>query len=126
VFDRLYQRYVAASAIALGVDFAIFMLALQVGTPPAAAAAIGYLAGVICHWLISSRAVFVGRVAEKSADRWQQQVLFLGSALLGLAITTAIVGLGSRLGVYPLVAKIAAIGVSFQVTYVIRKKVVFA
>lgn len=126
MFDRLYHRYIAASAVALGVDFAIFMIALQVGTPPAAAAAIGYLAGVICHWLISSRAVFVGRVAEKSSDRWQQQALFLGSALVGLGITTAIVGLGSRLGVYPLVAKVVAIGVSFQVTYMLRKKVVFA
>ena len=102
------------------------MIALQVGTPPAAAAAIGYLAGVICHWLISSRAVFVGRVAQKSSDRWQQQALFLGSALVGLGITTAIVGIGSRWGVHPSVAKVAAIGVSFQATYMLRKKVVFA
>jgi putative flippase GtrA len=45
---------------------------------------------------------------------------------VGLGITTAIVGLGSRWGVYPLLAKIVAIGVSFQVTYMLRKKVVFA
>ena len=126
MFDRLYHRYIAASGVSLAVDFAIFMSALWVGVPPAAAAATGYLAGVVCHWLISIRAVFAGRVAEKPADRLQQQILFLGSALVGLGVTTAIVGMGSRWGVYPLVAKILATGVSFQITYLLRKKVVFA
>lgn len=126
MFDRLYRRYIAASAVALGVDFAVFLGALSLGVVPAPAAATGYIAGVICHWLISSRAVFIGRVAESRVTRWQQQALFLGSALVGLAITTAVVGLASWFGVHPLVAKIIATGVSFQVTYLLRRKVVFA
>ena len=48
------------------------------------------------------------------------------SALVGLAITTGIVGVGSRYGLDPRIAKGIAIVVSFQATYVIRKKVVFA
>ena len=126
MLNRLYSRYILASAVALGVDFATFLLALQVGVPPAVAAATGYIAGIVCHWLISTRMVFVGQVAETPVARRQQQALFLGSALVGLGVTTGIVGLGSHFGLDPRLAKIIAIGVSFQVTYVLRKKVVFA
>jgi len=126
MINSVYVRYIAASAVSLGIDFGTFLFLLALSIPPAAAAAVGYLSGVACHWLISSRLVFVGRVAETSAARWQQQALFVGSALVGLGITTAIVGLGSRWGFDPRLAKIAAIGVSFQATYVLRKNIVFS
>ena len=126
MLDQVYFRYIGASAVSLGVDFAIFMAALSVGVPPAPAAACGYVVGIVCHWLISSRMVFVGHVAEDSASRRQQQALFVVSALVGLGITTGIVGIGSRYGLDPRVAKAIAIVVSSQATYVIRKKVVFA
>jgi len=126
MLDQVYFRYIGASAVSLGVDFAIFMAALSIGVPPAAAAACGYIVGIVCHWLISSRMVFVGHVAEDAASRRQQQALFVVSALVGLGITTGIVGIGSRYGLDPRIAKGIAIVVSFQATYVIRKKVVFA
>ena len=126
MLDQVYFRYIGASAVSLGVDFAIFMAALSIGVPPAAAAACGYMVGIVCHWLISSRMVFVGHVAEDTASRRQQQALFVVSALVGLGITTGIVGIGSRYGLDPRIAKGIAIVVSFQATYVIRKKVVFA
>lgn len=126
MINALYCRYIAASAASLGVDFAIFMTALSAGVPPGLAAGTGYAAGILCHWLISTRAVFVGRVAESGTGRWQQQALFVGSALAGLAMTMSIVGLGSRYGLDPRLAKVVAIAVSFQVTYVLRKKIVFA
>jgi len=126
MLDQVYFRYIGASAVSLGVDFAIFMAALSVGIPPAAAAACGYMVGIVCHWLISSRMVFVGHVAEDAASRRQQQALFVVSALVGLGITTGIVGIGSRYGLDPRIAKGIATVVSFQATYVIRKKVVFA
>lgn len=126
MLDQLYCRYVLASAVSLGVDFGMFMVGLATGVPPALAAACGYGAGVICHWYLSSRAVFVGRIAEAGAERRQQQGLFVLSALVGLAVTVAIVGVGSRYGLDPRIAKIIAIVVSFQSTYVLRKKVVFA
>ena len=126
MLDQVYFRYIGASAVSLGVDFAIFMAALSIGVPPAAAAACGYMVGIVCHWLISSRMVFVGHVAEDAASRRQPQALFVVSALVGLGITTGIVGIGSRYGLDPRIAKGIAIVVSFQATYVIRKKVVFA
>ena len=126
MFDQIYLRYIAASAISLGVDFAIFMLALSAGVPPAPAAAIGYIVGILCHWLISSRMVFIGQIAQSTAARRQQQALFVLSALVGLGITTGIVGLGTRYGLDPRIAKGIAIVVSFQATYVLRKRVVFA
>lgn len=121
-----YVRYIVASGGALALDLGLFMAALTLGVAPVAAAALGYCAGIVAHWLMSSRAVFVGHLAEKGSARRQQQMLFLGSALVGLALTTAIVGIGDRVAIDPRLAKIVAIGVSFQVTYILRRKLVFA
>jgi putative flippase GtrA len=126
MLDQIYTRYIGASAASLGVDFAIFMAALSLGIPPALAAAGGYIAGIACHWLISSRMVFTGQIASTAAGRRQQQAMFVLSALVGLGITTAIVGLGTRYGLDPRLAKGVAIVVSFQAIYVLRKKIVFA
>ncbi|HLO20729.1 MAG TPA: GtrA family protein [Sphingomicrobium sp.] len=126
MLDQMYTRYIGASVASLGVDFAIFMAMLSLGITPALAAACGYIAGIVCHWVISSRMVFVGQVAAVGAARRQQQALFLLSALVGLAITTGIVGLGSHYGLDPRIAKGIAIIASFQATYVLRKRVVFA
>jgi putative flippase GtrA len=126
MLDQVYLRYVAASAVSLGIDFTIFMGALSVGVAPALAAACGYLAGIVAHWFVSSRAVFVGHVADAGASRWHQQAMFLLSALVGLGITSGIVGLGSWYGLDPRLAKLVAVAASFQATYVLRRKVVFA
>ncbi|HSQ99087.1 MAG TPA: GtrA family protein [Sphingomicrobium sp.] len=126
MLDLVYTRYIGASVVSLGLDFAVFMAALSLGVPPALAAATGYLAGIVCHWAISSRLVFAAQIASSAAGRRQQQALFVLSALVGLGITTAIVGIGSHFGLDPRIAKGVAIVVSFQATYVLRKKVVFA
>ena len=126
MLGNTFVRYVLASGGALGVDMGLFMAALALGVAPMAAAGLGYCAGIAAHWLMSSRAVFIGHLAEKGAARRQQQALFLGSALAGLAITMAIVGLGDRVGVDPRLAKIVAIAISFQFTYLLRRKLVFA
>ena len=122
----VYVRYFMASAVALAVDTAVFLAALETGIAPAAAAATGYTAGLIVHWFLSSRAVFTGSLAEQGAQRRQQQALFLGSALAGLAITVGIVGIGASLGLDPRIGKVVAIAISFHVTYFLRKKMVFA
>jgi len=120
-----YARYLAASIGALGIDVATFMIALNL-MPASLAAGAGYCTGIAAHWLLSSRAVFSGRLAQTGAPRTQQLLLFLASALIGLALTMAIVGLGAALGLHPWIAKCAAIVISFQVTYTLRRKVVFA
>lgn len=126
MLDQIYTRYIGASLVSLGLDFGVFMATLSLGVPPAIAAATGYVAGILCHWAISTRLVFVGQVAASSAGRRQQQILFLLSAFVGLGITTGIVGIATRYGIDPRLAKGAAIVVSFQATYVLRRKVVFA
>lgn len=126
MLEQIYARYIGASIVSLGVDFAVFLATLSLGILPAIAAATGYIAGIVCHWAISSRLVFTAQIAASAAGRRQQQALFVLSALVGLGITTGIVGIGSRYGLDPRIAKGVAIVVSFQATYVLRRKVVFA
>src|SRR3546814_16388103 len=79
--------------------------------------------GILVHWLVSSRLVFAdGTAARGSGERHRQKLLFVGSALVGLAVTPAIVGAGSALGLDPRLAKLAAIHVSFQTPYLPRDR----
>ncbi|MBK5264530.1 MAG: GtrA family protein, partial [Alphaproteobacteria bacterium] len=93
-----YLRYILSSAGALAVDMAIFLALFHLGLLPVIASALGYAAGIAAHWLFSSRAVFADSVAARGGARARQKALFLGSALVGLAITTTIVGAGDLLG----------------------------
>lgn len=124
LWQATYLRYVGASGVALGVDMALFLLLTTIHVPAAVAAATGYCAGIAVHWLISSRLVFTDARAAESDRR--RQALFVASALVGLGVTVGIVGLGALLAVHPVVAKLIAIAVSFQLTYVLRSRIVFA
>lgn len=121
-----FLRYVGASAFALAGDMGLFNLFLLAGWLPAAAAAASYAAGIVIHWLISSRLVFVKGARTAGRDRVRQKGLFLGSAFVGLGLTVAIVWAGDSAGMDANLAKLAAIGVSFVATYVLRKTLVFA
>jgi putative flippase GtrA len=123
--DARLVRYLLASVGALAVDVGMFLALLALGVWPASASAIGYCAGIAAHWLMSSRAVFADTVAARGAARTQQKVLFVVSALAGLALTTLIVWAGDRMGIDPRLAKLAAIAVSFAMTWLLRSKVVF-
>ena len=121
-----WLNYLLASGLALGSDAGLFLLLLDGGLSPVAASAVGYCAGILVHWLISSRLVFAdGTAARGTGERHRQKLLFVGSAFIGLAVTTAIVGSGSALGLDPRLAKLAAIVVSFQTTYLLRRHIVF-
>lgn len=125
--DRLVPgRYLAASVVALGFDMGSFMVLLAAGLAAAPASAVSYSLGIVVHWFISSRAVFTAGVAERGPARTRQKAMFVASALIGLALTAGIVGLGSAMGVYPLLAKVAAVGVSFVATWLLRARIVFA
>lgn len=124
--DLRFARYLLASIGALAVDMGCFLALLSAGAWPATASAAGYCVGIVAHWLLSSRAVFADTVAARGPSRTQQKILFVISALIGLGLTTLIVWVGARAGLDPRIAKVAAIGVSFSVTWLLRSKVVFS
>jgi len=125
IADLRLARYVLASVGALAVDMGSFLALLALAVPAAMAAALGYGLGIVAHWLLSSRAVFTDSVAAPGRERTKQKALFVGSAMVGLALTIAIVGLADLGGIDPRLAKLFAIGVSFAVTWMLRNKVVF-
>ena len=118
-------RYILASVGALAVDVGSFLAFMAIGVAAAPASAIGYSLGVLAHWLMSSRAVFQDTVAEGGVERTKQKALFVVSALVGLALTTVIVGAGDYAGGDPRLAKLVAIVVSFTATWLLRSKIVF-
>lgn len=120
------SRYFAASVVALVFDMASFLALLAAGAPAAPAATLSYSLGILVHWFISSRAVFATSVAERGPARTRQKLLFVASALIGLALTAGIVGLGAAIGLDPRLAKVAAVGVSFIATWLLRARLVFA
>lgn len=120
-----YSRYLAASIVALALDLGLFMLLSAAGLPVVAVSALSYAAGIAAHWLLSSRLVFATELRAPGAARRRQQLLFILSALVGLSITVAIVGTAS-LFIDPRLAKLIAVGVSFQATYLLRSRIVFA
>lgn len=123
--DTRFIRYLLASIGALAVDMGSFLALLSLGLWPAWAGAMGYCLGIVAHWLLSSRAVFTDTVAEGGKARARQKALFVASALLGLALTTAIVWAGHGAGIDPRLAKLAAIAVSFAATWLLRSRVIF-
>ena len=123
--DTRLIRYAIASVGALAVDMGMFLALLTLGVWPAAASAASYSLGIVAHWLMSSRAVFSDLVAERGTERTRQKAMFVVSALIGLAVTTAIVWTGSDTGADPRAAKGVAVLVSFAVTWLLRQRVVF-
>ncbi|GAA5056073.1 hypothetical protein GCM10023208_20540 [Erythrobacter westpacificensis] len=125
MIDTRLVRYLLASVGALAVDMGTFLALLSLGIWAAGASAVGYCLGIAAHWLMSSRAVFIGNVAERGAARTRQKALFVISALVGLGLTTAIVWAGDASGFDPRLAKLLAIAVSFVATWLLRSRVVF-
>ena len=118
-------RYLMASVGALAVDVGLFLLLLSGGLQAALASAVGYSAGILAHWILSSRTVFTDSVAQRGHQRTRQKALFVLSALAGLALTTGIVGLADYASLDPRPAKLVAIAASFAVTWLLRSRVVF-
>lgn len=125
LIDQRLVRYGLASVGALAVDVALFLALLAVGVWAGPASAAGYCAGIIAHWMMSSRAVFAAQVAQGGMARAWQKALFVISALVGLAVTTGIVWAGDLAGVDVRLAKLVAILVSFTVTWLLRSRMVF-
>ena len=126
VASNIYVRYVLASAAALALDMAAYLLLLKAGVAPVASSVAGDGAGVVMHWLLSTRFVFLRSAAMKGPYRLEAKVLFVLTAILGLAVTAVTVALSVSQGATPVAAKVVAIAVSFNVTYLARRFVVFS
>lgn len=119
--------YGTISAAALIVDLVLLDRFLAIGLNAALAAAAAYGAGVAVHWVLSARTVFARGAGDRgSSRRRRQKLLFSASALVGLGITTVIVGLGASLDWDVRVAKLLAIGISFAAVWVLRRLYIFA
>ncbi|TNE34702.1 MAG: GtrA family protein [Alphaproteobacteria bacterium] len=120
-----FARYVIASFAGTVADLGAFLLLYSQGVLAGLAAAIGYSCGTLIHWLVSSRYVFPDRLSQPGIERGGQQVLFVISAMIGLGLTTLIVGAAETFGSDPRIAKLFAMGLSFATVWLIRLTLVF-
>ncbi|HKT78543.1 MAG TPA: GtrA family protein [Sphingobium sp.] len=116
-----FTRYLLASICALCADMLLFLLLLRLNLHPALAGFAGYSLGLLLHWLISIRFVFL---SDRRATH-AQRIGFIVSALIGLGITTSLISGLSAAGLAPAIAKLMAVPVSFLSVYAIRKYGVF-
>ena len=121
-----YLRYAAVSLLCLCADLASFMLLLNAGLSASAAAASGYVTGMAAHWLLSSRLVFSDKIAANRTGRFRQQISFLLSGVCGTAVTALVVGGATHLGLSAGIAKLIAVVASFQLVWLLRRRIVFA
>lgn len=117
-------RYLLASVVSLAFDVALFMVLVAFLVDPGWASAAGYSAGIVVHWVISSSFVFPGK-ARNGAALQLQRIGFIGTAVLGLGITVSMVSWLVDVGAAPVLAKAAAVVVSFFAVYLTRKYGVF-
>ena len=117
-------RYLLASIVSLAFDVALFMVLVAFLFDPGISSAVGYSAGIVVHWLISSSFVFPGKTRDGAALQLQR-LGFIGTAILGLGVTVSIVSWLTELGTLPVIAKGVAVFVSFFAVYLTRKYGVF-
>jgi len=117
--------YGAVSALALGLDVGVFILLTRWGLMASIAAVIGYMAGLVAHFLLSVRLVFDTDGTDRSGAILFAR--FAASGLAGLAITATIVALVADLaGFAPILAKTVAVVTSFLAVFLLRRTIVFA
>lgn len=118
-----FVRYFACSVLALGADFGLFSLGLQLGLGYPLAAAVGFIAGLWVAYVLSIRFVFRTRVV---ADERVEFMVFACIGVLGLLLTEVLLWLlVARLGLLPLVAKLATACVVFCCNFGARKAALF-
>ena len=119
------SRYGAVSLFALAVDFGTFLTLCALTLAPPVAGIAGYLAGLLVNYSLSSRYVFDLAHSLKSDQRRFAEFLLTG--LLGLIITACVIGILTEVcGAPAIIAKAAAVGVSFAAVFAMRRAVVFA
>lgn len=118
-----FLRYLACSALALGADFAIYSLAMHLGLPYPAAAAMGFCVGLWTAYSTSVRFAFAQRTLN---DKRVEFALFAVIGLFGLLLTEAILWLlVEHMGSSAYAAKLVAAGLVFLSNFTLRKLLLF-
>jgi len=118
------SRYAVVSALALGLDFAVFLVLHRTMGHPTLSGVAGYACGIVLHYQLSRHFVFAATASGKSAHRRFGE--FVASGVVGLMVTAVVMAAATGMGVSPITAKIAAAGASFIGVYAIRRAIVFA
>jgi len=118
------SRYAVVSALALALDFAVFLSLNRLLGLPTLAGAVGYSCGVVLHYFLSRNFVFCAVRSKKSTHRQFSE--FVASGLIGLVVTAGVIALATGyLGLSAIVAKVLAVGASFVGVFLIRRTIVF-
>jgi putative flippase GtrA len=120
------SRYTVVSVVALGLDFVLFLALTHGGIAKAATAGvIGYSAGLVLHFVLSTRYVF--NVANAGKSRTRLFAEFAASGVVGVLITWAVIALATDLAHLPaVIGKAGAVVASFAAVFVLRRTIVFA
>jgi len=120
-----FSRYLATSAIALGVDYGLLLAITRViDDYRALVAAVTYMVGALVHYHLSRHYVFEPGWLHHTPRR--EFAFFLVSGLLGTLLTAATFWACQVAGLENVTAqKAAAVAVSFLATYLLRKNLVF-
>ncbi len=119
-----FSRYFVASAIALAVDFALYgALIYAFHVQYLIAAAVGFLAGLVCVYLLSVRMVFtVRRISHEGLEFF----LFAVIGVFGLIQTEGFLLLFiDYMNINLLIAKMITAGTVFCSNYLFRKFLLF-
>ncbi len=117
-------RYLAASALALGIDFGVYSGLIRLeGVHYLVAAPVGFALGLAAIYLLSIFWVFKER---RFADRRAEFALFALIGLAGMALNQLIIYAGVQvLTASPEMAKIMSAGMVFCFNFISRKLLLF-
>jgi putative flippase GtrA len=117
-------RYLAASALALGIDFGSYVGLIRLaGMHYLVAAPIGFALGLATIYVLSIRWVFRQR---RLADRRAEFALFALIGLAGMALNQLILYIAVQLlAASPEIAKVISAGMVFCFNFVLRKLLLF-
>ncbi len=126
-YTQQFAGYVLVSGTALVVDVFVYSSLLAHVGYAVAAAACGYICGVITHYLLSSRIVFRSRFSSRGvAAEAPVLVKFFAAGLSGLVVTSVVIGvLVDIMGFDPLLSKLCAAAVSFVTVFTVLRVFVF-
>jgi putative flippase GtrA len=87
------SRYAVVSLAALVLDFALYIGLTRGGVGPVLAGVVGYAAGTVLHYALSTRFVFDAAATDKVQARLFGE--FALSGLVGIAITALVIALAT-------------------------------